>query len=248
MDFTLGAILIATLAISAVSLLGLLYFVWQEKVFKKSLPYLVAFAAGSLLAVSWFDLIPDSFEAIGKSTSVFVLIGILIFLMFEQILHWHHEQRHDCGDCNKKTVGYAVLLGDSLHNFLDGIIIASAFLISVPMGISATLAVFFHEIPQELGDFAVLIHSGFKKEKALLYNFLSALVAVLGGILGYFFLRGVSVAVPYIVAIGAGGFLYIALVDLFAELKATKNLSTRVGQMVALLLGLVVLYVVTGLE
>lgn len=248
MNLTLGIILVATLVVSGVSLVGVLYLVIKEKFVNKILPYLVAFAAGSLLAASLFDLIPESFEILGKNASVFVTVGILIFLLFEQILHWHHEQRHECGDCKGKVIGYMVLLGDGLHNFLDGIIIASAFLISVPTGISATLAVFLHEIPQELGDFAVLIHSGFKKEKALLYNFLSALTAILGGIMGYFFLKGVSGVVPYVVAIGAGGFLYIALVDLFAELKATKDLSTRVGQMIALILGLLVLYVVIGLE
>lgn len=242
MDLTLGAIIIATLIVSAVSLIGVLYLVIQEKFVNRILPYLVAFAAGSLLSASWFDLIPESYASLQQNAFTFVLIGILIFLLFEQILHWHHEQRHECEDCSKKVVGYAVLLGDGLHNFLDGIIIASSFLVSVPVGMAATVAIIFHEIPQELGDFAVLIHSGFKAKKALLYNFISALVAILGGLIGYFFLHRVNSFAPYMVAIGAGGFLYIALVDLFAELKASKILIVRIGQMLALILGVLILY------
>lgn len=242
MDSTLGAILLATVVVSAVSLIGALYLVVKEKVVVKILPYLVAFAAGALLAASWFDLIPESYASLHESAFVFVLVGILIFLLFEQILHWHHEQRHECKDCSKKVVGYSVLVGDGLHNFLDGIIIASAFLVSIPVGITALVAIIFHEIPQELGDFAVLIHSGFKTKKALLYNFISALVAILGGLIGYFFLHYVINFVPYVVAIGAGGFLYIALVDLFAELKASKVLNVRIGQMLTLILGILVLY------
>jgi zinc and cadmium transporter len=169
MDSTLGAILLATVVVSAMSLVGALYLVIKEKIVVKILPYLVAFAAGTLLSASWFDLIPESYASLQEGAFAFVLVGILIFLLFEQILHWHHEQRHECDDCSKKTVGYAVLVGDGLHNFLDGIIIASAFLVSIPVGITATVAIIFHEIPQELGDFAVLIHSGFKAKKALLY-------------------------------------------------------------------------------
>lgn len=242
MNAILGTILIATLAVSAISLIGALYLVIKEKIVIKTMPYLVAFAAGSLLAASWFDLIPESYDSLGQNAFTFVLIGILIFLLFEQILHWHHEQRHECEDCSKKMVGYAVLVGDGLHNFLDGIIIASAFLVSIPVGITATVAIIFHEIPQELGDFAVLMHSGFKAKKALLYNLISALLATLGGLVGYYFLHEVTTYVPYVVAIGAGGFLYIALVDLFAELKASKGLMVRIGQMLTLILGVLVLY------
>ncbi len=240
--YVLGAVAITSL----ISLLGVLYFVFSKDVLTKLLPWLVAFAAGALLGTSFFDLIPESFAVLGERASIYIVIGIMVFLVFEQVLHWHHERYHQCADCNTKAVvGYSVLLGDSLHNFLDGILIASAFLTSIPIGISVTIAVILHEIPQELGDFAVLIHSGFNRTKALLFNFISALAALVGGVLGYFFLQKIEHIIPYVVAIGAGGLLYIALVDLFAELKTHKSFLVRFGQVVVVILGLLVLWLVS---
>ncbi len=241
----LGYIIVAVLGVSLISLIGVVFF-WApaKKLVTKIVPWLVAFAAGTLLAAAWFDLIPESLVGIGESAFIWVVAGILLFLLFEQVLHWHHEHGHTCDECEHrpKAVGYAVLLGDGLHNFLDGVLIASAFMASVPVGIATTMAVLFHEIPQELGDFGVLLHSGFSKTRALYFNLLSALVAVAGGLVAYFALSSVQSTVPYIVAIGAGGFLYIALTDLFAELKGGKNIGLRLGQLVVLIFGMLLIY------
>ena len=241
-------ILISLLVISAVSLIGALYFAFSEKALNRALPWLVAFAAGALLGVGLLDLIPEGIAAIGNTALYYATAGIILFLLFEQVLHWHHEHHHDCDECerkeNKKVMGYSVLVGDGFHNFLDGVIVASAFLVSVPVGIATAFAMILHEIPQELGDFAVLIHSGFTKSRALLWNLLSALVAVIGGLVAYFALQSIQQIVPYIIAMGAGGFIYIALVDLFAELKTGKYLLARFGQVAVLILGIIAMLLV----
>ncbi|MFA5967008.1 MAG: ZIP family metal transporter [Patescibacteria group bacterium] len=240
----LGYIVSAVLVVSLISLIGVVFFWVNQKFVTKIVPWLVAFAAGTLLAAAWFDLIPESLVGLGESAFIWVVAGILLFLLFEQVLHWHHEHGHDCDECGSrpKAVGYSVLLGDGLHNFLDGVLIASAFMASVPVGIATTMAVMFHEIPQELGDFGVLLHSGFSRTKALYFNFISALAAVAGGLVAYFALNSVQNSIPYIVAIGAGGFLYIALTDLFAELKGGKNIMLRLGQMLVLIFGMLLIY------
>ena len=240
----LGYIISAVLIVSLISLIGVVFFWVNQKLVDKVVPWLVAFAAGTLLAAAWFDLIPESSEKLSDLASVWVIVGILLFLLFEQVLHWHHEHRHDCDECTQraKAVGYSVLLGDGLHNFLDGILIASAFMANIPVGVATTMAVLFHEIPQELGDFGVLLHSGFSRTKALYFNFISALTAVLGGLVAYFALNSIQNSIPYIVAIGAGGFLYIALADLFAELKGGKNIVLRFGQLIILIFGVLLIY------
>jgi len=244
---TLIYILIAVGLVSLVSLIGVLYFFFNERLLLKLMPFLVAFAAGGLLGGSFFHLIPESFEAFGDSSaSIYIIAGIILFLLFEQTLHWHHAHGTNCEDCQHDVTGYSILLGDGLHNFLDGILIASAFMVNVPTGIALTIAILLHEIPQELGDFAILIKSGFSRGRALLWNLISALMAVLGGIGAFFFLGTFEGVLPYIIAIGAGGFLYIALVDLFAELKASKNWQIKFGEIIALLLGLALIFFSTG--
>ncbi|MFH0912346.1 MAG: ZIP family metal transporter [Patescibacteria group bacterium] len=247
----LGYIISAVLIVSTVSLIGVVFFFWQERLVEKIIPWLVAFAAGTLLAAAWFDLIPEALEQSGESILAWVVVGILLFLLFEQVLHWHHEHRHDCGECDKnpkRVIGYSVLLGDGLHNFLDGVLITSAFLVNFSLGITTTVAVLFHEIPQELGDFGVLLHSGFSRSKALYFNFISALTAVVGALVAYWAMQKVAQVVPYAVAIGAGGFLYIALTDLFAELKGGKHLGMRLAQLIVLIGGMILIHWVVQFE
>lgn len=246
MSVTFIYIVLSVLVVSLVSLIGVLFFFFKKDSLMQFLPWLIAFAAGALLGASFFDLIPESHEFLGRDSFIYVIAGILVFLVFEQVLHWHHEQYHECVKCSNKVVGYSVLLGDGLHNFLDGILIASAFLVSIPIGLATSLAIILHEIPQELGDFGVLIHSGFTRYKALLFNFLSALTSLLGGILGYLFLHNIEPIIPYVVAIGAGGFLYIALVDLFSELRRDVNPIIGFTQVLAVILGLLIIFFVSA--
>ena len=237
--YILGAVVL----VSLVSLVGLVYFVFSEKLFNRIIPWLVAFAAGTILGVAFFNLIPESTGELGTRALGWVVAGILLFLFFEQVMHWHHQgHHHDCEDCPQRLpLGYSILLVDGLHNFLDGVIIASAFLADVHIGIAATVAVLFHEVPQEIGDFAILLHSGFKKMQAIWFNLLSALMAIVGALVAYLALNQLEFIIPYAVAVGAGGLLYIALVDLLSEFKANKSLKLSIIQLLMVIAGVLIM-------
>ncbi|MDD5605793.1 MAG: ZIP family metal transporter [Patescibacteria group bacterium] len=236
-------IIVSLLLVSAVSLVGIFILALKQEIFGRLLPVLVAFAAGALLGAGFFDLIPESLHELGDVVGPFyILVGIMLFMLLESILHWHHAHHHQCDGCHPTPTGYAILLGDGLHNFLDGVLIASAFMLNIPTGLSVALAVVIHEIPQEIGDFAVLIDSGFSRARAIWFNLLSALFAVVGGVVAYFALQSVEGLVPYLVAIGAGGFLYIALVDIVASFKHQDKPRQAFGQIFGLVVGLAILW------
>lgn len=222
-------IILATILVSLISFTGLLI---SNKKIKKNMHYMIAFAAAALLSVSFFDLIPQALEHLEKTginqydALVWVVAGIVIFFLLERFIHWHH-----CGKdhCHKRSFGILMLTGDFVHNFLDGVLIAGAFLLDTTTGIITAITVAIHEIPQEFGDFAVLLHAGYSKKRALFLNFMSALPAVLGGILGYFILDSIEKITPYAVLLTAGGFLYIALSDIMPALhKHSKNRKTAI--------------------
>lgn len=228
-------IIISVIIVSLISLIGILTLFFRRDL-DKILLVLVAFAAGSLLATAFFDLIPESSK--GASIS-FVLVGIVGFFLLEAGIHWHHHHGGECEKC-LHPVAFLNLFGDGLHNFLDGIIIAASFLISISSGIIVTTSIALHEIPQEIGDFAVLVKGGLSKKKALFYNFLTASLAIVGGILGYFFLSRIEGIIPYIIALAAGGFLYIAGSDLLPELHKERNGKKILIQILSLIFGIMI--------
>ena len=209
------------------------------------LTFIVAFAAGTMLATSFFHLMPESFEAI--NTLWPVLIGIVIFFILESVIHWHHSHELNCANCTSPTA-YLNLIGDGLHNFIDGLIIAASFLINPITGILVTISIMLHEIPQEIGDFAILIHSGFSKTQAIITNLISALVAVLGGIFGYFFFSRIEFAIPYAIGIAAGSFIYIATSDLFPILHKEKNKIKKIIQTIALIIGILLMWIILSIH
>ena len=218
-------ILIATILVSLVSLVGI---VISYNHIKRFLHYFVSFAAGTLVASALFDLIPHGIEHLEEigihidEAMIFVAIGVILFFVIEKFIHWHHCDKDHCHD---KPAGILILTGDFVHNFIDGLIIAAAFVVDIWTGITTTFIVAIHEIPQEFGDFAVLIHSGFSKKRALWLNFLSALSAVIGGILGYLMFGSISTVSHFAVLIAAGGFLYIALADVLPAMHKHKERS-----------------------
>jgi len=221
-------IILATLINGLVAFVGVLSLSLKAKVFKWLLVMFVAFSAGALLAGAFFHIIPEALEELPAMTvSFFILLGLVVFFLIERVLHWHHCHEEGCEthELPTKPVSYLVLFGDSIHNFVDGIIISAAFITSISFGFLTTLMIVAHEIPQELGDFAVLVHGGFKKSKALLYNFFSQLTCVLGGIVGYFFSRAVEGMIPYVLSFAAGGFIYIAASDLIPQLHKEPKTS-----------------------
>jgi zinc and cadmium transporter len=233
--------LLSILIISLISLIGVFTIGIKTERLRKILIYFISFSAGALLGDAFFHLLPEVTEA-GFSIliSSSILVGIILFFSLEKLVHWQH-----CHMPITKThvhpFAFMNLVGDSLHNFLDGIIIASSYLISIPAGIATSVAVLLHEIPQEIGDFGVLLHGGFTKTKALLLNFITALFALFGLIL-VFVLKGAVQDIEFIlVSIAIGGFIYIAGSDLIPELHKETCIKNSLLQIIFLILGIIVM-------
>jgi len=201
--------LIAVTFVSLLSLLGALFLVMRRSTVMRIMSPLLALSSGVLLGSALFDLLPEGLELLPDQALIMVAAGIVAFFTLEKLLRWHHHVEGDHPEEQKgaKTVGYLSLLGDGIHNFIDGVIIAGSFLVSVPLGISVTLAVVAHEIPHELADFVILLHSGFSNRKALWYNFLSATTAIAGALTVLAVSAVEHSLIPYLVPFGAGNFL-----------------------------------------
>ena len=243
MPIVLLQILVAVFIVSLVSVLGILIF-FREKTLNKILFYLVSFAAGTLLGAAFLDLLPEALEeGFRESVPVFILIGILSFFVLEKFLHWHH---HHAGHEHEEVHGFTYLniVGDAIHNFLDGAVIAISFMNSTALGIIATIAIIAHEIPQEIADFSILIYGGFSKAKALIYNFLTALTAVVGALAAYFYSNAINNSTIFLTSFAVGGFVYIASTDLIPEIQKEKDLKKSLVQLVLLALGILLIWIV----
>ncbi|MFH1779691.1 MAG: ZIP family metal transporter [Candidatus Micrarchaeota archaeon] len=235
----LELIIAATVIVSLISVIGILFF--SKKITQNSLFLVISFATGTLLAASILHLLPESMEEISIETAVTCfLIGILFSFAIEKIVLWHHHHSTKHSK-REKPLLYLNLIGDAFHNFFDGVAIAAAFLAGIPIGIATTAAVIFHEIPQEIGDYFLLIYAGLSKKKALAFNFLSALTAVLGGISFYYAAEYVSGLVPLGLAFTAGTFVYIATADLVPELHKEENSIKSAKQLLMIILGILVI-------
>jgi zinc and cadmium transporter len=214
---TLFYIILASFLISAISLIGVITFFFKEKLLKSITIPLVAFSAGALVSGAFLHLIPEAIEDSENTTSImlWVIFGFSLFFIFEQFIQWHHCHRMPSE--HKHPVTYLILLSDGLHNLMDGLAVGAAFLVNPGLGVITSLAVAAHEIPQELGDFGILVHGGWEKTKALLFNFLSGLTMVVGGIIVWALARDLDVS--FLLPIAAGNFIYIAASDLVPEIK-----------------------------
>lgn len=213
----LGSIILATLLVSLISLVGVFFILKNKNWGDKISHNMVGFAAGTMLAAAILDILPESLESSSEPHDIlfFFLAGIVVFFLLERFIIWfhHHDSMH-----HAHPSSVLVLIGDSVHNLIDGIAIAATFLVNPAMGFITTLAIAAHEIPQEIADLSVLLHGGMKKTKALLFNFISALTAVFGGIAGFFFLDSLQNFTPFVLAFTAGMFIYISCSDLIPEL------------------------------
>ncbi len=239
--------ILATIIVSAVSLVGILTLPLGKDGTEKLLFFIVSFAAGTLLAGAFFDLLPEAIAA-ASSTSVFAatLAGMLVFFLLEKIIVWHHHHGPHGKDVKEKPAGWLNLIGDGLHNFFDGVAISAAFLSSTTLGLTTTLAVVLHEIPQEIGDFGLLLASGFSKRKAIMFNLISAVTAVLGAIAFYYFSSIVHGIEPLALAFTAGMFIYIAAADVIPELHKEKQITNSALQFVFILLGITLIWLVVN--
>lgn len=231
----------AVVLVSAISLVGVLTLAIKSKNLSNILHFFVAFSTGALIGDTFIHLLP---EAIEKNSSrvwpLALIIGILFFFLLEKILRWRHCHDEACE--NPKHLGPMNLVGDGFHNIIDGILIGASFLVSPTLGLATTVAVVLHEIPQEMGDFAVLLHSGYNVKKALLYNLLSGMMAILGAALILIVGQSVVSITNFMIPLAAGGFLYIALSDLVPELHKETKRSTTALQVFAILFGVLIMY------
>jgi len=234
--------LVSVLIVSLVSLAGVFTLSLKYNKLKKILIYLVSFAAGALLAGAFLHLLPELIEEYGFSLGIssLILLGIVLFFILEKIICWHHYHM-PMGKGHNHSVSYMILVGDGLHNLLDGLIIGASYLISVPTGIAATIAVALHEIPQEIGDFGVLLHSGFSKAKALAFNFISSLTAFIGLILALVLTNYIGNIQFFILPIAVGGFIYIAGSDLIPELNKHPNVKSSILELISFLSGILIM-------
>jgi zinc and cadmium transporter len=233
---TLFSILLATLIVSLVSLVGILTLGLKPELLKRMTLALVGLAAGALMGGAFLHLLPEALEGSDASTVfAYVLASFVGFFIVERILHWRHC--HD-GDCEVHTFGHMSLIGDSIHNFIDGLVIAGAFVADWRLGVTTTLAMILHEIPQEIGDYAVLLHAGFGKTRALLLNLFTAFTAIAGGVIGYFFAERSASFESALLPIAAGGFLYIAGSDLLPELRNDRSTKAVALSFAMFLLGI----------
>lgn len=243
--------LVSVIIVSLISLIGVVTLSLKRDFLQRILLFLVSFAVGGLFGDAFIHLLPEAFENSSASlvTSLFIILGIIIFFILEKFIRWHHchvpaheHQLHPVVALN--------LIGDGVHNFIDGLIIGATYLVSIPLGITTTLAVVLHEIPQEIGDFGVLVHGGLSIKKALIFNFLSAVTSILGAIVALMVgshLKGFTTA---LVPITAGGFIYIAGSDLIPELHQGCNvkISSAFLQLIFLLLGVAIMAALLLLE
>lgn len=239
-------------AVSLLSLVGVSLFLLRESVIRKALLYIVSFSTGSLFGDVFYHILPElaeDHEAFVRAMPL-VLLGILISFVIEKIIHWHHchilptEHVH----CEHHHVGIMSLIGDAAHNFIDGLLIAASFLVSTEIGFATTIAVMLHEIPQEIGDFAILLHSGFSKTKAVLFNLLSASTALLGAIIVLVSAGSAPAISSVLLPIAAGNFLYLAGSDLIPELHKHTGLRQGFLQLLCMILGMGAMFALTFLE
>lgn len=229
------------------------------------LPHGISFAIGALLAVAFWGLIPEAFAAVKpaqlQSLSGVILAGVLGFFVLEKLLIWRHchygqceahgeeghnqqhelQHSHQHGHGLAKSAGALIILGDSIHNFVDGVLITAAFLTDVQLGIVTSLAVAAHEIPQEVGDFAILLESGYDKSKALFYNILASLATVVGGVLAFFSLENLHHSLPYFLALAASSFIYIAVADLIPSLHKKTDMKNSLQQIALIAAGVMLI-------
>lgn len=226
-----------------------LFMILKDNIQKKIIPSLLSFATGVLLTAALLGLIPEAIESSGGEPHLImptVLISIIVFFLLEKIITWRNCRDNSC-EVHSHASGQIILLGDALHNLTDGIVIAAAFLTEFHLGIIVGLTILSHEIPQETGDFAILLHSGYSKKKAIIFNTISSSTTIPAAIIAYYLLNPFDVFVPYFLAVSAASFIYIALTDLAPELHKSTQLKYILSQLILIILGIVLMWFLLSL-
>lgn len=230
----------ASIMVSLLSFVGVVSLLLKDKLLEKVLLLLISFSAGALIGGAFLHLIPEAVEKGGNGgVYLYVILGFIFFFILERYLHWRHCHK---GICDIHAFTYLNLVGDGVHNFIDGLIIGSAFVVNVHFGVTTSFAIIMHEIPQEIGDFGVLVYGGLNRNKALFYNFLSAVTAIAGTVIGYALANSSDGFLKLLMPVAAGGFIYIASCDLIPELHKQSDIAKATLSMAVFVLGVVFMY------
>lgn len=242
--------LLAVLIVSLLSISGIFLFFLNKKISQKINLLLVSFAIGALLGDTFIHLLPESFESLNSLTVSFLTIaGLLLFFILEKILRWHHCHEINCFQKESKHLITLNFFGDTIHNLVDGMLIAASFMVSTKLGIFTSIAVLFHEVPQEIGDFAILIHSGLTPKKAVLYNLVSASSSLFGALLVFILGIKISFLSIYLLPVTAGAFIYLAASDLIPELhRHDQKISNSFLQLLFIIFGVFLMSLLVFLE
>ena len=238
---TLIQILVATFLVSLIAFIGIFVLLIRRELMNRALLVLVALSSGALLGGAFLHLIPETLEQEGSDEDIFLylLLGFCLFFILEQFLQWHHQHTESN---SVKPFSYLILISDAIHNFIDGLAIAAGFITGYQTGVAATLAIVLHEVPQEMGDFAVLVYGGLGRVRALSFNFISALTAIIGGVAGYLTSRILADFTIYLLPFAAGNFIYIAAADLIPEIKHKAGFSRSLVHFFVFLAGIGVMF------
>ena len=240
--------IISVLIISLLSIVVVVPFLLKRKISKHTLLFLLSISVGVLLSTVFMDLLPETIEhGYNIGTALYILMGFIIMFILEKFVHWHHNkgcENGNCGHSHAYNLAPINLIGDGIHNFIDGMVVAGAYAANVTLGMTATISIIFHEIPQELADFGVLLYSGYSKKRALLFNFLSAATAFIGLALGLILIGRLHGFTEFIIPFAAGNFLYIAASNLLPQLHRHCKLKETLLHIFAILLGVAIIVVV----
>lgn len=231
--------LIAGIVVSAISLIGAILLL-KEKWLDKILLYLVSFSAGAMLGSAFFHLLPEALLELNQPRVIFVytLIGLVSFFILERVLRWRHCHEAGCPEHERKHLGYLNLVGDGVHNLIDGMVIVAAWAVNPAVGLAVSVSIALHEIPQEFSDLGVIMYAGFKKSQALLYNFLSALLSLMGVAIGYYLINNLNHINIFLLSFAAGNFIYIATTDLVPEIHKESRMKKTIGLFIIFLMAL----------
>lgn len=243
-------IIVSTFIISLIAWVGCLTLFVKEELMNRVLLVLVALSAGGLMGGAFLHLLPEAISEVGASSSAtlnlfsYLIVGFCTFFVMEQFIEWYHEHY---GIHRKKPIIYLILISDLVHNFIDGLVIAGSFIIGISVGLATTLAIALHEIPQEIGDFGVLVYGGFERKRALIWNYASAVTAILGGIAGYYLSTIISGAAVILLPFAAGNFIYIAASDLIPEIKHGVGIRRNLVHFFTFVTGILLMFAIKGL-
>ena len=244
-----GYAILSVILVSLVSILSTIPLFIQKKISDKTLLFLLSISVGVLLSTVFIHFLPEIVsQEYNLKIALYILLGFLLMFILEKFIHYHHNKKcesSDCGHSHAYHLAPVNLIGDGIHNFIDGLVIAGSYAVNVVVGVTATLSIIFHEIPQELADFGILLYSGFSKKKALMFNFLSALTSILGVIVGFLLLTKLSGFIYFVIPFAAGNFIYIAASNLLPQLHRRCNLKDTFVHFFAIVLGIFIVVLIS---